>query len=126
MSKLAHEAREHAQATGELPHEFMLRMTRGERITRKTMVNGKEVEVEEVYDIDKRLDAAKASAPYYAPKISTVELISGVADDDLDSLIAELAAKTGLSVSADGEDPEDPPTGAEAPRARVKLNGVND
>lgn len=50
-----------AAKTGELPHEFLLRVSRG------GMVDGREPTFEE------RLDAAKAAAPYYAPKLAQIE-----------------------------------------------------
>lgn len=50
-----------AAATGELPHQFLLRVSRGGE------VDGREPTFEE------RLDAAKAAAPYFAPKLAQVE-----------------------------------------------------
>lgn len=108
MSKLAHQAREKAALTGELPHEFLLRVARGEAIFREDVdpSTGKIIRVKEVYDFPVRIDAAKAAAPYFAPKISTVEVISGVPDDELDAIIKKLAAETGLDLGDDGEGPE--------------------
>lgn len=54
-------AREEAAKTGELPHMFLLRVTRGEKI------NGYEPTFEE------RIDAAKAAAPFFAPKMAAIE-----------------------------------------------------
>ncbi|WP_376960120.1 hypothetical protein ABNQ39_20630 [Azospirillum sp. A26] len=59
VQKVAREAREKAAAAGMLPHEFLLAVMRndlpGEQPT-----------------FDQRLDAAKAAAPYYAPKLAAV------------------------------------------------------
>jgi hypothetical protein len=104
MNKLAKEAREQARLTGDLPHEWLLRVARGEVIMRRHVdEDGVITEKKEDYDFDKRLDAAKAAAPYYAPKISTVEVISGVSDADLDAIIERAAAEAGISLSTGGE-----------------------
>lgn len=106
MSKIAKAARINALATGELPHEFLLRVSRGEVITRRVIgEDGKVTEIREDYDFPMRMDAAKSAAPYFAPKISTVEVIHGVPDDELDNIIAQLAAQAGIDLSADGEEP---------------------
>lgn len=108
LSKLSREAREKAKATGLLPHEFLLSIARGEIIYRDVLQKDGSIDkVMEDYDFAARQDAAKAAAPYYAPKISTVEVISGVADDQLDSIIAQLAAQAGVDPSAFGEGTKD-------------------
>lgn len=123
MSKLAHMAREEARKTGELPHEFLLRVVRGEIIYRREVdEDGVITKVREVYDFPTRVDAAKASAPYYAPKISTVEVISGVPDDELDAIIKKLAAETGLDIGDDGEGSEDEATSSAPSTGRVRLS----
>ena len=60
VQKVAREAREKAAASGMLPHEFLLAIMRDE-------VEGVKATFEQ------RLDAAKAAAPYYAPKLASVE-----------------------------------------------------
>lgn len=107
-NKLFIEARRKAESTGELPHEFLLRIARGEVITRNVIhpVSGKETTIVEEYDFEARKDAAKAAAPYFAPKISTVEVIKNVDDSELDSIIAELASQTGLGIGTGGEEQE--------------------
>lgn len=112
INKLARDAREAAKLTGMLPHEILLSQARGEP--------------QRVYSVDpqgvisfrlqcptmeQQTDAAKAAAPYYAPKISTVEVITGVGDDELDAIIAGAAAEAGVGISVDGEGEEE-----EAPR----------
>ncbi|WP_199235164.1 hypothetical protein [Azospirillum sp. TSA6c] len=59
VQKVAREAREKAAASGMLPHEFLLAIMRDE-------VAG------ETPTFEQRLDAAKAAAPYYAPKLAAV------------------------------------------------------
>lgn len=61
-SKVMTEARVRARATGQLPHEFLLSVVRGEP------VDGRRP------SLDQRIDAAKASAPFYAPKMATSEV----------------------------------------------------
>lgn len=123
MSKLSREAREAAKASGLLPHEILLSMARGEPQTEYVVdpVNNRVVERLVSLDIDQRKDAAKAAAPYYAPKISTVEVIHGVPDNELDLIIAQLAAEAGISTGAGGESQEDEGEAGQASRRRAKL-----
>jgi hypothetical protein len=55
-------AREEAQKTGELPHEFLLRVARGEQIDGYAPT------------FPERVEAAKASAPYFAPKLTATDV----------------------------------------------------
>lgn len=115
MNRLAMAAREAAQATGVLPHELLLQWGRGEPMSRKVPPRN----VEDRNDLTKwtleylpvdedcMRDAAKSAAPYYAPKISTVEVISGVSDAALDDIIRRAAAEAGLSIGPGGESEED-------------------
>lgn len=61
VNRMSKAAREKAAETGILPHEFLLAVSQGHDIDghRPSFVE--------------RLDAAKAAAPYYAPKLSSVE-----------------------------------------------------
>ena len=104
-SKMAKEAREKAQQTGLLPHEWLLSVMRGELQEQLVVdpIDGKLIRTYIVPDFEKRIDAGKAAAPYYAPKISTVEVITGVSDDELDAIIAGAAAEAEVSLSANGE-----------------------
>lgn len=65
VNRLSLEAVEKAKQTGELPHEFLLRVSRGETIT-----TGKEVYTPTFKD---RVHAAEAAAPYFAHKLAAVE-----------------------------------------------------
>lgn len=61
-----------AQSSGELPHEFLLRVARGEKIG-----DGPEGHVPTFAE---RIAAAKEAAPFYAPRLSTVQAQHGGAD----------------------------------------------
>ena len=74
------EARKAAAETGLLPHEWLLKVSRGEPIEQKRWKiiydkqgneKGRELITEEVYaDFPTRIDAAKAASPYYAPRLA--------------------------------------------------------
>lgn len=82
--KVTAQAREAAMETGLLPHEWLLKVSRGEPIEQKRWVivydkNGKEksreLVTDEVYaDFPTRIDAAKAAAPFYAPKLAVQQV----------------------------------------------------
>lgn len=118
FNRLAREAREAALLTGMLPHEILLQIARGEIIAVKSIdqetgsINTQYI----IPDLEKRIDAAKACAPYYAPKMSTVEVIANVSDDELDKIIAGAAAEAGVSVGFGGESEADEDNGAAQPR----------
>jgi len=85
VNAMSQRAREEAAATGELPHQVLLRVSRGESI------DGHKPSFAE------RMDAAKAAAPYYAPKLAatTVEAFSrptiaaeDLTDDELSAIVA--------------------------------------
>lgn len=77
-------ARDEAAASGLLPHEWLLKVARGEpvmhkqwKITYDKQSNeiGRElVEIEVYADFPTRIDAAKAAAPYYAPRLATQQV----------------------------------------------------
>lgn len=104
-SRLAKDAREKALATGLLPHEILLSMARGEIQTEQYMdkESGEVLTRMVPVDLEARRDAAKAAAPYFAPKMSTVEVLKTGTDDELDKLIAELASQAGFGPGALGE-----------------------
>lgn len=95
--------------TGALPHELLLGWGRGEPMSRKVCKPGDNPEDPstwhvEYFSVDSETmkDSAKAAAPYFAPKMSTVELLSGVSDDDLNELLKGAAAEAGLDLAALG------------------------
>lgn len=103
-------AREAAMSTGALPHELMLGWARGEPRSRK--VPGPDSDksdpstwITEYLPVepDEMDGCAKAAAPYFAPKMSTVELINGVSDDDLNQLLESAAKEAGFDLAAFGE-----------------------
>lgn len=124
-------ARTAARDSGLLPHEILLDMARGNPQVLKVVKSDGEVEEKQVsVSMEQRMDAAKAASPYYAPKISTVELITGVNDDDLDAIIARAAAEAGISLDLGGEgteagaeeDEDETPARATPRRGRVALD----
>ena len=81
VTRLSKEAIDAAKETGMLPHEWLLSVSRGEPIEQKRWrdvldaegnVIDREVVTEVVYaDFGTRMDAAKAAAPFYAPRLAT-------------------------------------------------------
>jgi hypothetical protein len=61
VSKLTATAVARAKSTGELPHEFLLRIVRGE------MIDG------QLPSLEQRIAAAVSVAPYFAPKLAAIE-----------------------------------------------------
>ena len=91
VTNVTAKAREAAMETGLLPHEWLLKVSRGEAIEHRRWVvqydkNGKEKSreliTEEVYaDFPTRIDAAKAASPYYAPRLAVQTVsVSGNSD----------------------------------------------
>lgn len=81
-----------------LPHEFLLKIVRGHQIevTPPGWTGAKKFAVP---TLQQRIDAANKAAPYYAPRLSTVEVIQGISDNDLDQIIAGAAAAAGISIT---------------------------
>ena len=81
-NKLTRAAVAAAAATGELPHEFLLRVSRGEPFVEAHCIKTK-AEDGSVRDewmgrtrrptADERISAATSAAPYYAPKLASIE-----------------------------------------------------
>lgn len=81
-TKIATQAKLEAAQAGLLPHEWLLKVARGEPVPHtkwkityhaKTGVELKRELVHEEYyaDFGVRIDAAKAAAPFYAPRLAT-------------------------------------------------------
>lgn len=92
---------------GLLPHEILLHVARGGSI------KVGEEQVEKWPDMEMQMEAAKAAAPYYAPKLSTVEVIKGMDDHALDETIAGLAAQAGITITI----------GREGQTATIEVSG---
>lgn len=90
-NKASRETRERAAASGLLPHEFLLSVVRGEAIGGY------------VPSFGERLEAAKAAAPFYAPKLSAVEAtllhkpVERMSDEELQAIIDEETAALAAS-----------------------------
>jgi hypothetical protein len=69
VNAMSMRAREEASNAGELPHEFLLRVSRGETIG--------------VHEptFSERVDAAKAAAPYFSPRFSAATLDASFTDN---------------------------------------------
>ena len=61
VAKMSAAAIAQAKSTGELPHEFLLRVVRGECID------------DLVPTLEQRISAAVSAAPYFAPKLTAIE-----------------------------------------------------
>ena len=60
-----------AKKSGLLPHEWLLQVARGEPVLHHVInAKGKYEETLVYPPMDMRIDAAKAAAPYYAPKLA--------------------------------------------------------
>ena len=87
VSKVTAKAKLAAMETGLLPHEWLLKVSRGEPIEQKRWKitydakgneKSRELITEEVYaDFPTRIDAAKAAAPFYAPKLAVQQVKVG-------------------------------------------------
>ena len=94
--------------TGLLPHEVLCSVAQGRRMPMGLDEHGDPLRNEEGEIIwwqpsrDERLDAAKAGAPFFAPKLSAVDFTRNLDDDTLLSLILELAQSTGLTATLTG------------------------
>jgi len=120
VNKRSKEAIAQARLTGKLPHEILLSIARGEVQEEVVLDNhGRQTRKKVSVPLSMQKEAAQAAAPYYAPKISTVEVISGVGDDDLNQLIAQLAAEAGVSLTPSGKGT--PGEGEEGTPRRAEL-----
>lgn len=93
--------------TGLLPHEWMLKVSRGDGIVHKRwrieyyksgpklgQEKSRELVEELVYtDFDTRLDAAKAAAPFYAPKLAVQTVSVTNTSDAVVETLKQLAGK---------------------------------
>ena len=77
------EAQKEARKAGELPHEFLLRVMRGAEKFRSVTVlpDGQVLEETRYPTLSERFDAAKAAAPYYAPRL-VASIVEGHVDHE--------------------------------------------
>lgn len=102
---------EEAKKTGMLPHEWLLSIAQGHPIKQMMpvrIVDGEGVETleweeREIYPgIDTRIDAAKSSAQFYAPRLSSVQvkstggkgILRDMDNDTLEETLEELRRAT--------------------------------
>lgn len=96
-------SRSEARLTGVPPHEFLLRIASGAPIDQHYVVDlidsegtivGQEIRTKTIFpDIDMRIDAAKAAAPYYAPRLATRVITIRSQEDELNDLSDEQLEK---------------------------------
>lgn len=82
VNKFTRKMREAAANTGELPHEFLLRVSRGEMIV---MPGQKKPHYP---TFSERVQAADKAAPYYAPRLSAVGIKPPAYDNPWPELLA--------------------------------------
>lgn len=87
LFSVVRESRDEAKALGLLPHEWLLKVSRGDPIPQTYYVEkrdkngnkildengnvtGEYLVMDTYADLDTRIDCAKAAAPYYAPKLA--------------------------------------------------------
>jgi hypothetical protein len=78
-------------------------------------------EVYKALDVEQVKDAAKAAAPYFAPRLSTVETIAGLSDEQLDEIIKCAAAEAEDGAGDDGEGEEDEATEPSTTSRRIRF-----
>jgi hypothetical protein len=97
-SRWAEESRIKARESGELPHEFLLRIARGEPIEHMTTDEDGCVRGVTIYpDFESRIDAANQCANYFAPKLTSQQVenldpVTEMTDEELNRKLAELDA----------------------------------
>jgi hypothetical protein len=99
-----------ARAEGKLPHEILLDIARGTPLVQSRMEWHEASQTFKpaspailIPDLQMRLAAARDAAPYFAPKLSALELLASMSDDELDELVAVAAAEAGVGLGAAGE-----------------------
>ena len=91
----------------ELPHQFLLRVMQGGGI----IVGDNLV----IPTLEHRIEAAKAAAPYFAPRLSAIGLLGNVSDADLQAIIDGAASQAGIGLSYSRTAEAQSPNGAEWP-----------
>lgn len=84
IAKVTAKARQEAAKSGELPHEWLLRVMRNDEIDGEKPV------------LAQRIDAAKAAAPYFAPRLAQSQI-------DLGPTPAETLDEVRAAIEADGK-----------------------
>lgn len=88
-NRMSNRAREAAAKTGEMPHEFLLRVVRGEDIDGHLPT------------FAERIDAAKAAAQYFAPRLTAAHVDAAIRPTSVREL-----SNAFLEHVAGGGDPE--------------------
>lgn len=104
VNKLSKKAIEEAKATGELPHERLLKISRGEpvlhhrKVEHRNKKTGQITKVEYVEELHypsfkEQVIASEAAAPYYAPKLLSQKIDLSVEEKLKKMSDAELEAE---------------------------------
>ena len=103
LAKVTAKSREAAMAVGLLPHEWLLKVARGDEIEQKRWKikydkAGNEISRELITemihpDFPTRTDAAKAAAPYYAPRLAVQTIGTTPNSDKVAEVLKDLASK---------------------------------
>ncbi|CAE6958822.1 hypothetical protein R70211_06785 [Paraburkholderia domus] len=99
VARMMEDARDKAAETGELPHEFLLRVVRGEdTFDDYVTVRGKPLMRKRKPSFAERMDAAKAAAPYYQPRLAHAD-IAHTGHFTLEQVAASVAPQTTVAVA---------------------------
>jgi len=101
VKQIADNVRKLGPSKGYLPHQILLRIAQGRKLWHGKDEEGNKIWIQPT--LDDRIRCAIAAAPYYAPKLNTIEIIQGTREDELDEIIRTSAAAAGVSISFSGE-----------------------
>lgn len=103
ITSVSAKARQQASETGLLPHEWLLKVSRGEAIEQKRWKitydkqgneKSRELITEFHYpDFPTRIDAAKAASPYYAPRLAVQTVSVNGNSDAVAAVLKDIAGK---------------------------------
>lgn len=85
-NKMSQRAREEAASAGMLPHEFLAAIARGDDIDGH------------VPTFEERMDAAKAAAPFYAPKLASTQMNATITEETHEERLERLARRAATGI----------------------------
>lgn len=92
-NKMSAAARKAAAETGLLPHEFLLNVMRGRAVMLPDPKSDRR-RIKRIPTFEEMLDAAKAAAPYYAPRLSAVALKAKTSENPWNELLEMVDGKS--------------------------------
>ena len=93
-----------SSAGDELPHEFLLKVSQGHPVM--VIATGEKKAHYAVPTLEQRIKAANMAAPYFAPRLSAVQVLQGMNNEQLDQLTKEYATLSGFTITARREGTE--------------------